>query len=116
MKKTDVGIILVGKFDMKVEIKEIEKIGMELDSKTEIEKFTINLERINEVGRLQRNSPISTKLFNFGRTLPTLLGSFQFKQKFSNFKPLNFNLTDYSFYPTVLFNYKHSQRILAAAL
>ena len=99
---------------------EVGKFGLTLESSSwswkvsnEVENFSLNLERINEVGKLPF-FPTSEEfvLFNFAWFFPNPLGSFQLERTLSNFrlsnlKFSNLKLSNFSFFSTTLSNYTY---------
>ena len=56
------------------------------------------------------NFQTSAKLSEFKRNFLTSLGSFQLKQKLSNFRFSNLKLSNFSFFPTALSNYTYPKK------
>ena len=61
--------------------------------------------------KLQRNFPISAKLSNFARFFPTSQGSFQLKQKLSNYRISNSSFFKLPFQLHVSLSFFHSLKI-----
>ena len=62
-----------------------------------------------ERSKLESSFHLHSLLSNFAWLFPTSLGSFQLKQKLSNFRLSNLKLSNSSFFPTALFNYMYPE-------
>ena len=62
----------------------------------------LNFPTASKLSNFSETFQLQKKLSNFARFFPTSLGSFQLKQKLSNFRLSNLKLSNFSFFPTAI--------------